>query len=196
MVDKPYPIDGLTLREDFFSSEEAAALVAYIDAEKWDATLRRRVQHYGYYYDYQARTVLGTKQRAPWPEWLDPIAERLVAEGYFQEKPNQAIVNEYAPGQGIAPHIDCLPCFGDTIASISLLSLAVMDFIRPAHIAMREHGPYRVSVPLKPGSIILLTGAARYDWSHSIPPRKTDEIDGVKMPRGRRLSLTFRNVVS
>ena len=39
----------------------------------------------------------------------------------------QAIVNEYEPGQGIAPHID-RDCFGPVVATVSLGSAVNMDF--------------------------------------------------------------------
>ncbi|CEO17633.1 hypothetical protein RMONA_06370 [Rickettsia monacensis] len=31
------------------------------------------------------------------------------------------------PGQGIASHIDCIPCFSDTICSLSLSGGCVME---------------------------------------------------------------------
>jgi alkylated DNA repair dioxygenase AlkB len=40
----------------------------------------------------------------------------------------QVIINEYTPGQGIAAHIDHKGSFGPIVASLSLLSGAVMDF--------------------------------------------------------------------
>jgi len=38
------------------------------------------------------------------------------------------IANEYLPGQGISAHVDCVPCFSDRIASLSLLSPCEMVF--------------------------------------------------------------------
>tara|TARA_R110002020_G_scaffold27552_5_gene88816 strand:- start:4922 stop:5056 length:135 start_codon:yes stop_codon:yes gene_type:complete len=43
------------------------------------------------------------------PDWLLPIARRLVADGFFAAMPDQVIVNECLPGQAIAPHVDCEP---------------------------------------------------------------------------------------
>ena len=43
--------------------------------------------------------------------------------------PDQLIVNEYQPGQGISAHIDCEPCFKNTIVTVSLGSVYEMDFI-------------------------------------------------------------------
>jgi len=47
--------DGLTYRENYISEDEAGRLVQEIDAAPWRTDLKRRVQHYGYRYDYKAR---------------------------------------------------------------------------------------------------------------------------------------------
>ena len=51
-------------------------------------------------------------------------------DGYFERIPDQIIVNKYYTKQGIAKHIDRLPCFDDTIASLSLGDPVVMDFMQ------------------------------------------------------------------
>src|SRR6185295_19353893 len=97
------------------------------------------------------------------------------------------IVNEYEPGQGISRHVDCVPCFGDTIASLSLNSTCMMELEQPKTSR-------KGSIMLAPCSLLVLTGEARYDWMHSIPARKEDEHNFQKYPRQRRVSLTFRTV--
>jgi alkylated DNA repair dioxygenase AlkB len=121
---------------------------------------------------------------------LRVIAERLAADGYFDAPPDQCIVNEYLPGQGIAPHIDCEPCFGDTIASasLSLSAPVVMEFSSAGNDG--KH-----SVWLARRSLVVLKGPARYEWRHGIARRRKDVIDGIVVPRSRRVSLTFRSVV-
>jgi alkylated DNA repair dioxygenase AlkB len=42
--------------------------------------------------------------------------------------------------------------------------------------------------------LLILSGEARYDWTHEIPARKSDVINGARQPRTRRVSLTFRTV--
>ena len=153
----------------------------------WRAGLRRRVQHYGWAYDYRARRVSASDRIGPLPGWLASEAERLVERGLFASQPDQAIVNEYLPGQGIAAHVDCEPCFGDRVASLSLGSSCVMDFREVA-------SGQRSSMHLAPGSLLVLAGAARYDWTHAIAPRRSDMIDGIRRARGRRVSITFRTV--
>jgi alkylated DNA repair dioxygenase AlkB len=48
---------------------------------------------------------------------------------------------------------------------------------------------------LQPHSLLILSGQARYEWTHAIPARQSDRIDGIKIMRGRRVSLTFRTVI-
>tara|TARA_R110002020_G_scaffold27552_5_gene88813 strand:- start:1400 stop:1903 length:504 start_codon:yes stop_codon:yes gene_type:complete len=154
-------------RPTYIGEAEEASLMAHIDRAGWIEDLKRRVQHYGYRYDFRERRVTEGSYLGALPDWLLPIARRLVADGFFAAMPDQVIVNEYLPGQGIAPHVDCESCFGDTIASVSLGSTC----------------------------LLLLQGEARYGWKHGIAARKTDVVDGVKRPRARRIPLTFRTVV-
>ena len=85
-------------------------------------------------------------------------------------------------------HIDCVPCFADTIASLSPGSAAIMQFTH------RKNGG-REELYLKERSLIVLSGPARYEWQHAIPSRKSDIVNGCKVERARRVSLTFRNVI-
>ena len=179
-------IGGLLYIADFIDEKTEATLIQTIDAQPWIMDLRRRVQHYGYRYDYKVRGLASDLYLGPIPEWLQPFCQKLQSEGYFSHIPDQVIVNEYLPGQGIASHTDCIPCFGDTIASISLGSGCQMDFI---------NGEARTSHYLEPQSLLVLSGKARYHWKHGIAARKSDKIDSAAMPRARRISLTFRNVI-
>jgi alkylated DNA repair dioxygenase AlkB len=56
-------------------------------------------------------------------------------------------------------------------------------------------GEGRESQVLTPGSLLMLSGEARYRWRHAIPGRKTDKVAGRSVVRGRRVSLTFRTVL-
>jgi hypothetical protein len=40
-------VPGLEIYEDFISTREERDLIASVDKEKWDLSLRRRTQHYG-----------------------------------------------------------------------------------------------------------------------------------------------------
>lgn len=172
---------------DFISGEEAGCLVNTIDEQPWRSDLKRRVQHYGYCYDYKARQAREVDYLGPLPPFLKVLAERLTHAGHFGSIPDQVIVNEYMPGQGISAHVDCRPCFGDVIASLSLLSSCVM---RLENLNVSQ----KVDLVLEPRSLLLLSGDVRHIWSHAIPARKSDIVNGQKQPRSRRLSLTFREM--
>lgn len=51
-----------------------------------------------------------------------------------------------------------------------------------------------ISIVLPARSLLVLRGAARYAYIHTIPARKTDRYNGVIHERQTRTSLTFRNV--
>lgn len=48
-------IPGLHLLLDFVTAEEEASLLAAVDAAPWVDMAKRRVQHYGYRFDYVVR---------------------------------------------------------------------------------------------------------------------------------------------
>jgi len=177
--------EGLSYVPDYQTSEQAQALVSELDRQVWRCDLKRRVQHYGYRYDYKARRARQQDFLGPLPDWLLEIASKLHSDGHFSNLPDQVIINEYLPGQGIAAHVDCVPCFGGKIGSISLLSGCVMRF---AQVGSKRI----VDQYLEPQSLVLMQGASRYDWTHGIAARKSDVVGGQRVPRGRRVSLTFR----
>lgn len=182
-------IAGLTYIADYISQAEQDRLITSIDRQPWLHDLKRRVQHYGYKYDYKARNIDQNAYLGQLPDFLTPLCRKLVADRLFATPPDQVIVNEYEPGQGISAHIDCTPCFKDIIVSLSLGSSCVMQLSNP------ETGE-RIPVFLEERSLIILSDDARYKWLHAIPPRKSDTLDGQRIMRGRRISLTFRNVIT
>ena len=185
----PQPtISGLTYIADFIDADTEAALIQTRDNQSWITKMKRRVQHYGWRYDYKARSVSNDLRIGALPDWLQTYAGRLQQAGLFAEMPDQVIINEYQPGQGISAHIDCVPCFTDTIASLSLSSPCVMDF---THSKTGE----KSSLLLEPRSLLFLAGDARYVWQHAIAGRKTDRYNGQIIERKRRISLTFRKVI-
>lgn len=176
-------IPNLVYCEHFLSPFEQLKLLADIDGQPWRDDLKRRVQHYGYRYDYRSKKVDSSMFLGLLPSFLANIAERLISLGLMPIIPDQAIVNEYEPGQGITPHVDCEPCFGGSIATVSLGSVYTMDFADTKSEATK-------SIRLALGSCLVFSGEARYRWTHGIKMRKLD--DGIA--RGRRVSVTFRTV--
>lgn len=182
--------NGLIYIPDFISLEESLKLINYIENQLWSSELNRRVQHYGYRYDYKTRKldvsseVLEIEQ--PFIGLLDTLTYELRPLG-LKARPNQIIVNEYEIGQGIAWHIDSEKSFDDNIFIISLLSDCVMKL---EHKNTKE----QLEVLLRKNSLLCLTKESRYDWKHTIPNTKSFEFKGEKFIRARRLSLTCRYI--
>lgn len=179
-------IPGLQYINNFISQNVHDYLLERVDSGVWLNDLKRRVQHYGFKYNYTLRSIDETSRIGPLPAWADLMANQMVVLGFFDRKPDQLIVNEYLPGQGIANHIDCVPCFTETIASVSLGSSCVMNFTRKQEV---------IPLHLKPCSAVILKGVARYQWMHGIPARKKDKYGDETFERSRRVSLTFRQVI-
>ncbi|MBN8512596.1 MAG: alpha-ketoglutarate-dependent dioxygenase AlkB [Rickettsiales bacterium] len=120
-------IPGLTYISNYTSSEYEETLLKLIDTQEWSLDLKRRTQHYDYKYDYTARSVDASYYLGEIPCWVDELCSKLYRDAIFIDKPDQVIINEYIPGQGIASHIDCISCFEGIICSLSLGSGCIMD---------------------------------------------------------------------
>ena len=181
-------ISGLTYISDYINVAQQNYLLNLIDKQEWSTKLNRLVQHYGYKYDYHQGLLASSSYLGILPDWLQAIADRLVSDHLTTKVPDQVIINEYQPGQGISNHIDCVPCFGDTIISLSLGSHCLMNFTH-------AHSSEKRQILLSPRSLIVMQKAARYDWQHGIPARKKDNYQNGGIIRTRRVSLTFREVL-
>lgn len=179
---------GAVYVDEFITADEEQRLQRNLYSGEWSSDLKRRVQHFGYRYDYRARSILPDSYLGPLPDWLSSIGQRIARAGSFDRVPDQVIANEYEPGQGISAHIDCEPCFGNVIASLSLLSATVM-------ILADTIQSVRTELLLKPRSLLILSDRARHEWTHEIPARKADVVDTIRIARSRRVSLTFRTVI-
>jgi alkylated DNA repair dioxygenase AlkB len=212
--------DGLALVPSAIGEDAAARLMDAIDAAgdwcplKHTRDAGRRVAHYGFAYDYATRTVhththkmsrrcprgcsrrstlLRRSSRAPLPTrsfFGSERAEFAAASvaGYF----NQCIVNEYLPeGVGISPHVDA-PVFGPIIACLSLGAAADMVF---APVGADRNT--RFALRCEPRSLYVMSGAARSEWRHAMPPLSAAPIvggDSANTAAVRRISITLRHV--
>lgn len=167
-----HTVKGLWIFEDWITEEYESRVVIALDKEPWNTVLSRRTQHYGYDYDYRLGMVSPT---IPMISELKRVAESI--DKQIDMKPNQCIVNEYAPGQRIAPHVDAA-MFDGVIASVSLCEDG--EYILSL-------GSVKVKVPIRRRSLVLLTKDARWFWKHSFTAPSCSY---------RRISLTYRVVKS
>ena len=171
---------GFLYQEDVITAAEETALVGALQKldlkpfEFHGQRANRRVISFGLRYDYSRRTVEAASE---FPSFLNELRVKAAEfAGLDANEFQQAGVNEYGPGAGIGWHKDKAQ-FG-IVVGVSLLAPATMRFRRS-----QGRGWARVSQPIAPRSIYALSGEARREWEHSIPP--LEEL---------RYSLTFRTL--
>ncbi len=152
----------------------------------WETELRHPIQYYGYHYDH---AQIGPPTPAtPFSAWTTAIAERL-RNHFTGILPQQCIVNEYRPGQGVdmqAHH----PDFGPVVASLSLAAAWPMRF---RHVTVQPYSPSGCAADeilvLPRRSVLVLTGNARTRWMHGIDPTDTS------IEQNTRISATFSTLL-
>lgn len=169
------------------------------DGEKWSpltsSSNSRVVQHFGYKYDYIRGDVTEKIQNIPdfLMELKQILTQKCIVEGLIEfdgsnEYFNQCIVNNYYPGQGISAHIDSTK-YGDIIGCFTLCSGSNVSFTKDDKT---------VKLYTEPKSLYIMSGDSRHNWKHYMIGRKFDTIETEKcvkkIPRRRRISVTFRNV--
>lgn len=135
-------IPGLVFIEDFLTEDEEQVLLEGLCIESnptWMLALNRRVQHYGFSFNYRTLLLDYTAETPPFPsdvtcngflEKLQCVSGGVSSSFGDSDHPiNQITVNEYLPGQGIASHTDATTCFGPVICILSLASEIAMTFI-------------------------------------------------------------------
>ena len=177
------PLRGLCYIADYLTPVTEALLLEAADAHEWQMFVDHGVQVCGYHYNHGKREAYQIGQL---PVWAAELARRLWREGIAPDLPNQLVVNDYPIGRGIFPHIDP-DAFGDVVISVSLGSSCVMRFSPVGSGVAEEHF-------LERRSVIVLSGDARWNWTHEIPARAVDHWGTDERPRSRRVSLTYRFV--
>jgi alkylated DNA repair protein alkB family protein 6 len=208
----PPALEGCAYVPCAVSAGDGAALLSAIDgapAARWVELRGRRLQQWG-----GAPLPGGVIEGAePLPPFLAALADALVACGVFppQLPPNHALVNDYAAGEGIAPHTDG-PRYHPCVATLSLGDAAPMRFSalhgREAAAALGFAGGQPAGeLLLEDRSLVVTWGALYSDFAHAIPQGCGHALGGLlwngaaaaaaagdAVPReGRRVSITLRH---
>jgi alkylated DNA repair dioxygenase AlkB len=159
--------EGFRYQPELITAAEEAELVRQLESLAFQPfdfhghLANRRVAGFGLRYDFDQRKVV---EAPAIPAFLMPLREKVAA---FARLPvdafAQVLINEYRPGAGIGWHRD-KPHF-DAVAGVSLLA--------PCSFRLRRKNGARwarQTVTLEPRSAYLMTGPARTEWEHSIPP--------------------------
>lgn len=173
----PLP-EGLVVRENFLSAVEERQLLdacqrlPFAPFQFRGFEGNRRVASFGWQYDFNRGRL---NEAAPIPDFLRALAPAIAtldSDGF-----DQISVLEYRPGAGIGWHRD-RPLFGNVVG-LSLLA--------PCRFRLRraqDGGWERYAFSALPRSAYMLSGAARWEWMHSVPP-----VDAL------RYAITFRKLL-
>ena len=180
---------GAALVPDIVTEAEEERILLRISEAPWMTDLSRRVQHYGFKYDYRAPGNGRHEPAPPFPRWAQVVADRL-APHFGGRLPEQCIVNEYRPGQGIGMHADHAS-FGPVVVSLSLGDAWTMNFRPRSQRPYVREGLASDEVVLLPRrSALVLRGPARSAFMHGI------DRSANAHRAATRVSATFRTVSS
>ncbi|XWV24737.1 putative Fe2OG oxygenase family oxidoreductase [Tupanvirus deep ocean] len=180
-------LNGFSIIQDYLTEDEELSLANKINKQKWVVDYQRRLQYYNYRNElFEPYDLIPIPDKIP--IFLEKIIDKMMTDGIIQERPDQIIINEYKPGEGLKPHFDRKDYYKNVIVGISLLSGTVMEFIK-------QNPPEKKKIYVPRRSLYIIKDDARYLWKHAIPPRKKDIVDDVEIPRETRISITFRNVI-
>jgi alkylated DNA repair protein (DNA oxidative demethylase) len=173
--------DGLHYFPNFLSLEEETNLLQFakeLEFQKviiFDQEAKRTVAHFGFHYNYDTATIV---PGIPFPPILLNLRDKCADIANIpREKLVQCLFSYYPVGAPIGWHKDKF-MFGPKVLGVSLLSPCVMRFQRTV-----DEQRFVYEQELMPRSAYILSGKARYDWEHSIPP-----------VREERYSITFRSL--
>lgn len=208
-------VRGLWLCAAFLSDDEQARLLDAMQREGWFIDVNNQAMRFGDLPSWavelsalireaicvgdvgvgvDAELTSEDEDACPLPSdllWREPFFDQLIA-------------NRYKPGEGICAHVDLMR-FDDGIAIISLESACVMHFSRaepsssvdsdtPKH---RDGESTKVPVLLNPGSLVLMSGDARYLWKHEINRKPGTQLwNGRELEQHRRTSVTLRKLLA
>jgi alkylated DNA repair protein alkB homolog 8 len=212
-------VPGCVVLENFVSEEEEETLLGGIEGKQpssewqvadWEKILSRRVQHYGFPFNYRTLLLDYSADTPPIPSTCINLVHRMgvAAEdlGLIEKDKKipvtQMTVNEYVAGQGIAGHVDSKACFGPVIYILSCGSGITMTLQKRVEASETSNSgcmlpkDTKKHVWLPRRSLLVLARDARNNWSHGIATRKLDKLNGQIIERQTRISYTFRQALA
>ncbi len=162
--------NGFSYLPDFLSRDEEERLLSFVRSLPLHPMLfqgyeaKRKVESYGYDYDFASRQL---RQGKPIPKALDWLIEKVADHLQLSyDQFAEVLVSEYPPGAVINWHRDAPPF--DIIAGISLLQDCTFK-LRPYDKA-KQNRKAVIKMPVRRQSLYVIREEARMEWEHSISP--------------------------
>ncbi|CAM8889412.1 unnamed protein product [Rhodiola kirilowii] len=202
-------LPGLWICQDFISAQEQASFLSEIEKEGWfSEASRNQAMRFGNLPQWALELSNYIHEALFFNEHRSSTLDRVSCNGrhhahslpldILRREPlfDQLIVNLYQPGEGICAHVDLMR-FEDGIAIVSLESPCVMHFT-PAEDKVGANtslSKTKIPIHLTAGSLVLLSGVARYHWKHEINREPGCQIwNGKEINQQRRISITLRKL--
>lgn len=216
------PIELETSTEESLSphgEQERRTKISLTPSANWISLSKRRVQHYGYAFNYNINNVEPQQFLGPLPDFAQKVVEKLNTEILpsnisdrdvkgvndggefgleFETIRRSLSFKEWSPDQLTINEYrpgQGIPHHIDTHSAFEemIVSVSIMgDTVMEFCHPDGKIGRKKIYLPRR--SLLALTGDARYLWTHGITPRTTDDVHGKPRHRSTRISLTFRTI--
>ena len=192
-------INGLYIFMNVYTNEEEQKYCEYLEKECENPNIVKQIHkctQYGYAFDIKNPDLI-----TEFPVWINDIWQTFMK--HFDETyntdtyndpimqaiqkctPKNVLINTYPVGDGCNDHIDDYHFWTSWIVGVSFGSGCTMEFKYDQNVV-------KYYIPAR--SVYILSGDARYKWTHGIPFTTTDTYYGLVIPRTTRYSLTFRDI--
>ncbi|XP_068664043.1 alkylated DNA repair protein ALKBH8 homolog isoform X2 [Aristolochia californica] len=197
-------INGLWLCRNFLTPERQSSLLSAIESGWFTEASHNQAMRFGDLPNW-AIELTGFIRVSVLEFIGDSNKEEPLAPNILWREPlfDQLIVNVYQAGEGICGHTDLLR-FDDGIAIVSLESACVMHFTQVGRGDCVDDNVkqdkeicsiLKVPVLLSPGTLVLMSGEARYIWKHEINRMQGCQVwEGVELEQKKRTSVTLRKL--
>ncbi|CAG2113113.1 unnamed protein product, partial [Medioppia subpectinata] len=174
--------DSFKVIDDFVTEEEERSLLKEI--EPYMKRLRYETSHWD-----DAIHEYRETERLKWTQDNQKIIDRVRSTAFSEGvAPIRSVhILDLAKRGVIKAHVDAVRFCGDTIAGISLLSSSVMRLVD------EKDSKRFADALLKRRSLYIMSGVARYKFTHEILPQEMSKFKDQVIERERRISVICRN---
>jgi len=195
-------ISGLWYFQNCLRKKVEELLLNEINSLPWENVMGRKIQQYGYKYQYDKKCMVSSPNK--FPPQLQKLATWIAKNGIVPKDVSfdYIVIEEYnKPSQpSLRTQIHRIDCFEDNILAFNFLSPCQLVFRRADKRTIKKFGGMKsminraippseygtgIVVDILPNTIYVLKEESRFYWSHSIPAYSWKE---------KRITITFSKV--
>ncbi|CAG5047476.1 unnamed protein product [Parnassius apollo] len=174
-------ISTMRIFPNFVTEEEEAFLLAEVEPQ---------LKKLRYEYDHWDNAIEGYREteRESWSDRNAAVLNRVREVAFSRETvllPRAHVLDLAAAGY-IKPHVDAVRFCGNTIAGLCLLSSAVMRLVHESRPELQ------LDALLERRCLYVMSGVARYEFSHAVLGGEHSVWREERLPRKRRVAIICR----